>query len=210
MTCFHHAISPLHMIKDVITTNWDDFFERECRFDAFVYDSDLAFWDAAKRRIMKIHGSITQLWINCWDDWRLQPIVQALERWSVERYQLKSLVARKTVIYVGYSCPTKTTSLIRNVSKLMQGNLRQAYFISPKIDRAKLSKAPISLIPIETDGSYFFERAREELAGAVFRDYSGTRHFRVAQTYWTMKWLKLITNLPTHLFERNTLFLSSS
>ena len=59
MTRFHRAISPLYMIKDVITTNWDDFFERECRFDAFVYDSDLAFWDAAKRRLMKIHGSIT-------------------------------------------------------------------------------------------------------------------------------------------------------
>jgi NAD-dependent SIR2 family protein deacetylase len=56
MTRFHRAISPLYMIENVITTNWDDFFERECDFDAFVNDSDMALWGASKRRLMKIHG----------------------------------------------------------------------------------------------------------------------------------------------------------
>ena len=42
MTSFHRSISPLYMISDIVTTNWDDFFERECHFDPFVYDSDLA------------------------------------------------------------------------------------------------------------------------------------------------------------------------
>lgn len=59
MTQFHRSISSLYVLNDIITTNWDDFFERECNFDAFVYDSDLAFWDASRRRVMKIHGSIT-------------------------------------------------------------------------------------------------------------------------------------------------------
>jgi len=55
MTRFHRAVAPLYMIRDIITTNWDDFFERECLIDAFVHDSDLAFWDASPRRLMKIH-----------------------------------------------------------------------------------------------------------------------------------------------------------
>src|SRR5687768_16458182 len=59
MSRFHRAIAPLFMIADVVTTNWDDFVELECEFDPFVYDSGLAFWDAARRRVMKIHGSIT-------------------------------------------------------------------------------------------------------------------------------------------------------
>src|SRR5205814_6786283 len=49
MARFHRAISPLFMITDVITTNWDDLFQQECRFSPFVYDSDIAFWDAARR-----------------------------------------------------------------------------------------------------------------------------------------------------------------
>jgi NAD-dependent SIR2 family protein deacetylase len=59
MTEFHRSIAPIHTIHDVITTNWDDFFERECEFDPFVYDSDLAFWDSSDRRLIKLHGSIT-------------------------------------------------------------------------------------------------------------------------------------------------------
>jgi NAD-dependent SIR2 family protein deacetylase len=189
MTRFHRAISPLHMIKDVITTNWDDFFERECRFDPFVYDSDLAFWDAAKRRVMKIHGSITNFGsiVATTSDYN-----QSFKRLNNGPLgaQLKSLVARKTIIYVGYSLSDENyLRLLRNIAKLMHGNLRQAYFISPKIDREKLSKAPISLIPIETDGSYFFEKAREELVErcGITRDeafsYSADLLDEVAETH---------------------------
>ncbi|MCP4616485.1 MAG: hypothetical protein GY844_08600 [Bradyrhizobium sp.] len=164
MTRFHRSISPLYMIKDVITTNWDDFFERECRFDAFVYDSDLAFWDAAKRRVMKIHGSITNFGsiVATTGDY-----AQSFERLNDGPLgaQLKSLIARKTVIYVGYSLSDENyLRLLRNIARLMQGHLRQSYLISPRIDHDKLAAAPVPLIPIQTDGAFFFERARKELA----------------------------------------------
>ncbi|MEH2547072.1 hypothetical protein V1283_003717 [Bradyrhizobium sp. AZCC 2262] len=164
MTRFHRAISPLHMIKDVVTTNWDDFFERTCNFDAFVYDSDLAFWDASKRRVMKIHGSITNFGslVATTSDYE-----QSFKRLNDGPLgaQLKSLIARKTVIYVGYSLSDENyLQLLANIARLMQGNLRQSYFISPIIDDQKLARAPVSLIPIETDGSYFFESARARLA----------------------------------------------
>jgi NAD-dependent SIR2 family protein deacetylase len=164
MTRFHRSLSPLYMIKDVITTNWDDFFERECRFDAFVYDSDLAFWDAAKRRVMKIHGSITNFGsiVATTNDYN-----QSFERLNDGPLgaQLKSLIARKTIIYVGYSLSDENyLRLLRNLARLMQGNLRQSYFISPKIDLEKLAKAPVPLIPIDTDGAFFFEKAREQLS----------------------------------------------
>jgi thiamine pyrophosphate-dependent acetolactate synthase large subunit-like protein len=78
--------------------------------------------------------------------------------------QLKSLIARKTVIYVGYSLSDENyLRLLRNISKMMEGNIRQSYFVSPEIDPKKLSSAPIPLVPIETDGTYFFEQLREEL-----------------------------------------------
>jgi hypothetical protein len=151
------------MIKDVITTNWDDFFERECKFDPFVYDSDLAFWDASKRRVMKIHGSITNFGsiVATTNDY-----TQSFKRLNDGPLgaQLKSLIARKTVIYVGYSLSDENyLRLLRNIARLMQGSLRQSYFVAPRIDLEKLGRAPVPLIPIETDGSLFFERAREKL-----------------------------------------------
>lgn len=164
MTRFHRAVAPFYLITDVVTTNWDDLFERECDFDSFVYDSDMAFWDASRRRVMKIHGSITNF----------GSIVATREdyRRSYERLndgplgaQLKSLLARKTILYVGYSLSDENyLRLIRNIAKMMNGNIRQSYFVSPTIDRAKLQSAPISLVPVETDGAYFFEQIRETIA----------------------------------------------
>jgi hypothetical protein len=47
---------------------------------------------------------------------------------------------------------------------MMEGNLRQSYFVSPRIDKNKLARAPISLTPVETDGAHFFEQMRESLS----------------------------------------------
>lgn len=171
MTRFHRALAPLFMIKDVITTNWDDFFERECGFDAFVYDGDLAFWDASPRRVMKIHGSISNFGsiVATEDDYR-----QSFKRLNDGPLgaQLKSLISRKTVVYAGYSLSDPNyLRLLRNISHMMGDKIRHSYFVSPSIDPEKLTAAPIPLIPIETDGGYFLEQAREKLgANEIIRE----------------------------------------
>jgi NAD-dependent SIR2 family protein deacetylase len=164
MARFHRSLAPLHMITDVITTNWDDLFQQECKFSPFIYDSDMAFWDAAKRRVMKIHGSISNFGsiVATEEDYKLS--YKRLNNGPLGA-QLKSLVARKTVIYVGYSLSDDNyVRLLRNIAKMMDGNIRQSYFISPDIDASKLAKAPIPLLPIETDGTFFFETMRTHLA----------------------------------------------
>jgi len=164
MARFHRAVAPLHMITDVITTNWDDLFESECKFTPFVYDSDLAFWDAAERRVMKIHGSITNFGsiVATTEDYK-----QSFKRLNDGPLgaQLKSLIARKTVVYIGYSLSDENyLRLLNNISKMMEGNVRQSYFVSPEINKEKLSSAPAPLVPIETDGTYFLEQIRELLS----------------------------------------------
>jgi SIR2-like domain len=161
MSRFHRALAPLFMIADVVTTNWDDFFERECEFDPFVYDSDMAFWDAAKRRAMKIHGSITNFGSIVATDEDYRQSFKRLNDGPLGA-QLKSLIARKTVVYTGYSLSDDNyLRLLRNIAKMMEGNIRQSYFVAPTIEKDKIQSAPIPLIPIETDGAYFFEKIRE-------------------------------------------------
>jgi NAD-dependent SIR2 family protein deacetylase len=172
MTRFHRAIAPLYMIEDIVTTNWDDFFERECMLDAFVHDSDLAFWDAAPRRVMKIHGSISNFGsiVATTQDYRRS--FKRLNNGPLGAH-LKSLIARKTVIYTGYSLSdTNYLRLLRNISKMMGSAVRQSYFIAPVIDSKKLANAPVPLVPIETDGAYFFEQIRSDLSpnGEIIKD----------------------------------------
>ena len=46
-TCFHRELGTLFQIKNIITTNWDTYFERYCKATPFVVDSDIVFWEAA-------------------------------------------------------------------------------------------------------------------------------------------------------------------
>ncbi|RNJ49517.1 SIR2 family protein [Methylocystis hirsuta] len=160
MTKFHRAISPMFMIKDVVTTNWDDFFERECALDAFVNESDMPLWSASKRRLLKIHGSIRNLGsiVATTEDYRASE--RRLNN-GVMGAQLKALLAQKTFIYTGYSLSDSTfLKLAKRLAKMIYPNLRHSYFVSPQIDMNKLSKFPIPLTPIQTDGAYFFEQLR--------------------------------------------------
>jgi hypothetical protein len=160
MTRFHRAIRPFHMIKDVITTNWDDFFERECGLEPFVYDEDMAFVDSATRRLIKIHGSITNAGSIVATTEDYDRSFSRLESGPIGAY-LKTLMATRTIIYTGYSLTDPNyLRLLQNISGMMGRMARQGYFLSPVIDHAHLADLPVRLTPIETDGAYFFEQLR--------------------------------------------------
>jgi SIR2-like domain len=78
--------------------------------------------------------------------------------------QLKTLISQKTVIYSGYSLSDENyKKLLATIAKMMGLNTRHSYFVSPQIDQDKIKDSPIPLIPIETDGAYFFEQIRVHL-----------------------------------------------
>jgi NAD-dependent SIR2 family protein deacetylase len=163
MTRFHRALRPLYMIEDVITTNWDDFFETESGFEPFVYDQDLAFLESSKRRVIKIHGSVSNAGsiIATLDDYK--KALRSLEKGSLGAY-LKTLLSTKTIIYVGYSLRDKNyLSLVKSLNKLLGNLSRTSYFVSPQIDLNHLNSTGLKLIPIQTDGSFFLEEMRNHL-----------------------------------------------
>lgn len=58
-SCFHRELSTIYTIQDIFTTNWDDYFERECAASPFITDKDWAFWNISHRKVFKLHGTIT-------------------------------------------------------------------------------------------------------------------------------------------------------
>jgi hypothetical protein len=163
MTRFHRAIAPLYPISDMVTTNWDDFFERECDFDAFVSDADMPLWDASKRRVMKIHGSVRNLGSLVATSSDYKKSFQRLNNGPMGA-QLKSFLTRRTFVYTGYSLSDENfCKLACTIAQMAKPHVRHSYFISPTIDESRLANFPIPLIPIKTSGAYFFEQIRTHL-----------------------------------------------
>lgn len=51
---FHRQLARIPCIKEIVTTNWDDFFEIICHATPFVYEQDMAFWDKPVRKVLKL------------------------------------------------------------------------------------------------------------------------------------------------------------
>ena len=58
-TDFHSELSSIYTIDKIITTNWDDYFERECNAIPIVTAEDFAFYKVEARKVFKLHGSIS-------------------------------------------------------------------------------------------------------------------------------------------------------
>ena len=101
MTRFHRAIAPLYAIMDPVTTNGTS-LRRECDFDAFVNDGDMALWEASDRRIMKIHGSIRNPGSIVATEQDYNKAFRRLNSGPMGA-QLKTLLTNKTFIYTGDS-----------------------------------------------------------------------------------------------------------
>ncbi|MDO8458921.1 MAG: SIR2 family protein [Burkholderiaceae bacterium] len=158
-TRFHNEIGTFFPLKDIVTTNWDTYFEDHCNAVPFISDPDLAFWEAADRRVLKIHGSISNLGsvVATTNDYK--SCEKRLNSGLIGA-QLKSLLATKTIIFTGYSfTDSDFNSIYKFVRKQMKDLHRQSYIVTPfPQEAAKFSS--IGLIPIITDGAYFWRRIK--------------------------------------------------
>lgn len=175
---FHREIGTLFTIKNFITTNWDTYFERYCKATPFITDSDLAFWEVADRRVLKIHGSIDNFSSIIATNEDYDACEKGLNIGLIGSL-LKTILATQTIIFIGYSLSDKDfASIYKYVTTQMNQLHKQAYAVTPfKTEAEKFSK--LGLIPIITDGSYFIKKVKEHavrnklmLSDSIFEDAS--------------------------------------
>lgn len=176
-TRFHQSLCTLFPVKIIVTTNWDTYFEDECNAIPFVSDDDLTFWDSGDRKVLKIHGSVNNYGsiVATTEDYK-----HFEERLASEVIGsiLKTLLATKTLVFVGYSMyDADFLNIYKYVSKQMKGLKRQAYIITPFKDEVPRFEE-LGLIPIVTDGEYFISSIKEHfinqggMLSDVFYDYA--------------------------------------
>jgi SIR2-like domain len=159
-TKFHRELGTFFPVRNIVTTNWDNYFEQHCKATPFVTDSDLAFWDAADRRVLKIHGSVANLGsiVATTSDYKE---CQERLRVGILGGLLKTILATETILFVGYSFSDFDFLAIYEFVKAQMGPLRkQGYVVTPDDGEARIFKEA-GLIPMITDGAGFLVQTKK-------------------------------------------------
>ena len=161
-TRFHREISTLYLIESIVTTNWDEYFERECGAKPFVTSEDFAFWSIPGRKVFKIHGSVNNIGsvIATAEDYAR--CYQQLQQ-GVFGSSLKMMLATKTILYVGYSFRDDDFLRIHSILRDEMGELLpHAYIVT--IDQSGEERfRNLGLTPIFTDATYFISVLKQHI-----------------------------------------------
>jgi len=159
-TRFHRELSTLFYVSDIVTTNWDPYFEQDMGALPLVTDQDFALWDIPGRKVFKIHGSIFNLGSIVATNEDYTKCYRALNR-NVLGATLKHLLATKTVLFVGYSFGDSDFNRIyKFIASQMADVLPRSYVVTlGNPEPANLRGAHV----IRTDATFFVRRLKEEL-----------------------------------------------
>ncbi len=161
-TRFHRQLATFFPIDTIVTTNWDTYFEDECGATPFVQDEDIALWNAAPRKVLKIHGTIANLGSIVATRSDYDRCTRRLRN-NVVGSHLKSLLATRSTVFIGYSLRDDDFLQIYHATRRHLADFhRQAYFIAPNLDPADQERLKkLDLVLIDTDGEFFLEQIKK-------------------------------------------------
>ena len=207
-TKFHAELATMPYIKNIITTNWDTYFEDYCMAKPFVYPEDMRFWGAANRAVLKLHGTIANLGSIVASEADYDDCLERLQRGAIGA-KLKSLLAEKSCIFIGYSLRDRD---FREIFEFIKGELgkfsRPHYYVSPYADNEKDHIAELGLEPIATDGANFLKIIKSHVSAdycyaedriyeiAVdLLDYVSKEHILISEKLKAAEYPQVIINL---------------
>jgi NAD-dependent SIR2 family protein deacetylase len=163
-TRFQEELSTIPHIQEIVTTNWDDHFERECDATPIVTPDDFAiFSDIPGRKVFKIHGSVSNYGSIVATAEDYQACYRRL-RTGVLGSALKVLLSSKTVVFVGYSFQDEDfVRIYRLLNREVRQLLPSAYLVTLD-EKAKVAPDSMSNITtIVTDATFFLEALKAQL-----------------------------------------------
>lgn len=204
-TRFHRELGTFFPIRNIVTTNWDTFFEEYCKATPFVTDPDLVFWEAADRRVLKIHGSVTNYGSIVATTKDYQQCQERLAAGLIGAI-LKTILATQTVIFIGYSLSDSDFSAIYEFVKTQMNALhKQAYVVTPFSEDCEKFRAA-GFIPIQTDGAYFIAQVKahavaqgELLSDDVF-DSAAELLYRIRGEHFSLHDTVKVSEFPEVIF----------
>jgi len=162
-TRFHQELSTIHQIQEIVTTNWDDLFERECDATPIVTGEDFGSFAALPgRKVFKIHGSINNIGSIVATEEDYESNFEKL-RTGLIGSKLKLILATKKIVFVGYSFQDED---FKRILKLLQEEMNQllpqSYVVTLEEDsKEKLKSLGVNATPILTDAAHFVSKLKD-------------------------------------------------
>lgn len=161
-TAFHRELAEIYSIRTIITTNWDTYFEDFCGAVPITIPEDFAFWDDKFRCVLKIHGSIQNLSsiIATADDYN--KCFKQLQN-GIIGATLKSILATKTVVFIGFSFGDEDFNQIINYIRDEMGNIYPHVYIVTLDETLRERLNYKNSTFIVTSGTFFLHEMKLEL-----------------------------------------------
>ena len=184
-TAFHRELAEIYLIRTIITTNWDTYFEDYCGAIPITIPEDFAYWDDNSRCVLKIHGSIQNLSsiIATSEDYGKQ--FSELQN-GIIGATLKSILATKTVVFIGFSFGDEDFSQIINYLREEMGAVFPHIYIVTLDETLKNRLAYKNLTSIVTSGTFFLHQLKLELIEkGIIINHSASP--LITEALWTME-----------------------
>lgn len=174
-TSLHRQIADIPHIKTIITTNYDSLFETAYgeRCTIIRTSNDIPYIDRDKTTILKIHGDLSlpnSIIITSKDYTRFFDSNAEEPLWTL----VKERITTKHVLFLGYSLDDPNVeSLFRKVGEQLGPNMREAYFISPNLNKPKERfLASEGITYIDSTAQFFFNALVENIAENIQDDFN--------------------------------------
>jgi hypothetical protein len=164
-TKFHRELSTIPHLNEIVTTNWDDFFEKECSATPIVTGQDFAvFQDIGGRKVFKLHGSVYNYGSIVATEEDYQKCYKRLST-GIIGANLKVLLMSKTLLFTGFSFQDNDFQrLYRLLRKDVSGLMPASFVVTLEEDaQSKLDSLGINAVAIITDASFFLKQFKARL-----------------------------------------------
>lgn len=173
-TRFHKELATIFPIKTIITTNWDTYFEDYCDAIPITTPEDFSLYDSNKRHVLKIHGSIDNLSsiVATTDDYNK---CYTMLTNGVLGAALKTILATKTVVFIGFSFGDEDFNQIMRYINHEMGEYSPHFYLVTLDDTLKEKIKYSNCTNIVTDGTFFLHQLRLKLINRdIIKDYTNT------------------------------------
>lgn len=169
-TEFHRELSTIPHLDEIFTTNWDDFFERECNATPIVTGEDFAvLQDTPGRKVFKLHGSIYNYGSIVATEEEYRKCYKQLST-GIVGANLKMILMSKTLVFFGFSFDDEDfLRLYRLLSKDVANLIPRLYVVTlDEQAKEKLASLRINATPIITSATFFVQQLKKKLVEVKF------------------------------------------
>lgn len=161
----HQLLAKIPQIKTIITTNYDDLFERtNKKLEVIRRSSDYSIVSPKKQHLFKIHGDLTdtQNIILTKSDYNNFFIDNKVE--TVFWNAVKDKLASNHILFIGYSLEDSNVMyMFEKILRELGENRKELFFVAPSINSSKTNY-------LTRKGIEFIESSGEDLIKEIFED----------------------------------------